>query len=678
MTAQNAAYYAYEPQPNVNPNYPVFAREAITAAYNDGVDFSEFAVSGNQIEGVYCIYAGYDKSVGASNSIWAHAQLSFNWSYGGFLFKRYAASSELRSTAGSNIANIGTCCHEYGHVLGAYDYYDTDGTANGEYDGTGYWDLQASGSHNDSGKKPATPNPRSKVYTYGWANAIELSTPQRCTIPVSRIYDNAYYRINTPAANQYFIIENKERKGFDESTPGANLLIYKCTDVYETSTPYYRNTTSWQRFYPVSANAPVAVPEAGSDKQKQYGNINSSSCTWPTSTKTSFTNTTTPAMITWDGTSVNKPITNIVVHDDYITFDFIGGGTKSNFHVFLPAYYGCIVTPQSGSTSPVNSGGSFSFKIDLLPSHIQSNLVVKANNETLLPFGNTYTIYNIQADQVVKIEGVKFNNFPITANKNGNGTITPEGEVPVNQGASQLFEIRPDNGYSISKVIVDDADEGAVKSYTFVNVQEPHAITAIFKKGDLYTINTSKNNLSFETFANVPSESIEVTVSSPNVIANITVSAPERFQVSANNGQSWQQGFLIQPNKLPFPFLIRFAPPWGMENVGTFDTILTLKSTDAYAEIKIKGVSLLGINDYADENAITIYPNPTTGKLNIVSDELRIENIEIFDVYGRKVFEQKAESRKQNEIDITNLSTGIYMVTIHTDKGVVNKKVIKE
>jgi len=679
-TPQDVSFYTYESSPGVNPNYSQFAKDAIKAALDDGADFSKFTVTGNQIESVYCIYAGYDESNGGTNCIWAHAQLYFNHNAGGFLFKRYAASSELRNTSGSVISNIGTYCHEYGHVLGALDYYDINYTTGGAYDGTGDWDLQAGGSSNDNSRSPAHPNPRSKVYTYGWATAIELNTAQRCTIPVARIYENAYFRISTSTSlpySQYFILENKKRSGFDSGLPGENLLIYRCTDYYETSTPYPGNTTSYQRFYPIAANAKVKVPEAGTNKQSQYGSINSYNCTWPTSTQTAFTDSSIPGMVTWDGSNVGKPITNIVVHDDFITFDFMGGGNKTKFNVFLPSYYGCKIIPESGSSSPVNAGGFFSFKIELLPTHNKSVLEVSANNEKLVPFGDTYTIANIQDDIIVKISGVKFNTNAITTQSGENGKITPGGVVQVNVGGLQAFEIKADNGYSIENVEVDGDDQGKITSYTFYNVVEPHTISASFVKGTLYTINTSIEELTFETIQNNPTEGVKVKVSSPNIIADVSIAAPNRFQVSVDN-KNWYQAFKIIKKDIPKDIWIRFFPSAGMENVGIFDTVLTLKSTDAYAEIKLKGISL-GIDDNTIDNAITIYPNPTTGKLRIETSELRIDKIDIYDIFGKIVISNyQVTASSHQELDITNLGSGVYMMAILTDKGIVHKKVVKE
>ena len=72
--------------------------------------------------------------------------------------------------------------------------------------------------------------------------------------------------------------------------------------------------------------------------------------------------------------------------------------------------------------------------------------------------------------------------------------------------------------------------------------------------------------------------------------------------------------------------------------------------------------------------SIQIAPNPTTGELTINNEQLIIKSIEILDVYGKK---QKAESRKQNVIDISKLQTGIYFVRITTENGIITKKIIK-
>jgi len=70
--------------------------------------------------------------------------------------------------------------------------------------------------------------------------------------------------------------------------------------------------------------------------------------------------------------------------------------------------------------------------------------------------------------------------FTITASAGANGTITPSGDVTVNQGTDQAFTITPDSGYKVADVTVDGASIGAVTSYTFSNVATNHTIEATF------------------------------------------------------------------------------------------------------------------------------------------------------------------------------------------------------
>jgi hypothetical protein len=82
---------------------------------------------------------------------------------------------------------------------------------------------------------------------------------------------------------------------------------------------------------------------------------------------------------------------------------------------------------------------------------------------------------------------------------------------------------------------------------------------------------------------------------------------------------------------------------------------------------------------------ILIFPNPTTGELRITSYELRITDVEIYDVLGRKVGKKFSSNllegwQPQDDgvvLDISNLNSGIYFLRIETKKGTVMKKIIK-
>ena len=72
--------------------------------------------------------------------------------------------------------------------------------------------------------------------------------------------------------------------------------------------------------------------------------------------------------------------------------------------------------------------------------------------------------------------------YTIAATTGEGGSITPNGDVSVKEGASQTFAVAADNGYEIADVRVDGSSVGAVESYTFSDVKANHTISASFSK----------------------------------------------------------------------------------------------------------------------------------------------------------------------------------------------------
>ncbi len=76
--------------------------------------------------------------------------------------------------------------------------------------------------------------------------------------------------------------------------------------------------------------------------------------------------------------------------------------------------------------------------------------------------------------------------YTITASAGPGGSISPSGSVVVNYGASQTFTITPDEGYMISKIIVDGkavyVPHTYKAMYTFKDVKSNHTIRAEFVK----------------------------------------------------------------------------------------------------------------------------------------------------------------------------------------------------
>jgi hypothetical protein len=81
-------------------------------------------------------------------------------------------------------------------------------------------------------------------------------------------------------------------------------------------------------------------------------------------------------------------------------------------------------------------------------------------------------------------------------------------------------------------------------------------------------------------------------------------------------------------------------------------------------------------NSVADEMplSIKIYPNPTENNLSIISTELQIVNISIYDIVGATKLIQYSDFQN---IDLINLPKGTYVLQIQTSKQVFHSKFTK-
>jgi hypothetical protein len=87
-------------------------------------------------------------------------------------------------------------------------------------------------------------------------------------------------------------------------------------------------------------------------------------------------------------------------------------------------------------------------------------------------------------------------------------------------------------------------------------------------------------------------------------------------------------------------------------------------------------VADVGIKNIDNVEEVIIYPNPTTNDLIIEGKDLN--KIEILDITGKLVFSNHLISISSNQnIDISNLKSGIYFIKVITTQGEIVKKVVK-
>lgn len=322
--SQNMAYYGGNNASDSDSNPRALVREAVKLADPD-VDYADYDNDNDgSVDAVYVIYAGYgEEAGGGADAIWAHA-----WSLypaetlDGKQISRYSCSAELRGNSGTNLTRIGVICHEFGHVLGAPDYYDTNYAEGGQFPGTGQWDMMAGGSWNNNGATPAHHNGFTKTVIYEWAPIIELETPGTITLHNAVENTNSFYKISTNTPNEYFLLENRVKHKFDAYIPGSGMIIYHVhSNVFGMGNSI--NATHPQGMYPVAQNATMDP----TDNSASYGSINTASCAWTGTGKTEFSDYSIPSSKSWAGEYTEKPITNIEQDPTTkdITFDFMSG-----------------------------------------------------------------------------------------------------------------------------------------------------------------------------------------------------------------------------------------------------------------------------------------------------------------------------------------------------------------
>ncbi len=266
-------------------NAQQMAHDAVVLADAD-IDFRQFDNDGPDqipnsgdddgfVDALFVVHAGAaSEETASTDDIHSHKwTLETPYSTGDIGFggairvNAYTSEAELWAglaphTAANQIMSVGTFCHEFGHVLGLPDMYDTrdDPEAN---EGMGEWDLMGSGNFchapgESLGTAPSHFSAWSKIQL-GWvAPNAPLTDQIGASIPPVES-GGPIYRLwtNGDIGTEYFLAENRQPVGFDvgltrnsteqsgliahglviyhvdESAPDNNVYAHKKLDVVE-------------------------------------------------------------------------------------------------------------------------------------------------------------------------------------------------------------------------------------------------------------------------------------------------------------------------------------------------------------------------------------------------------------------------------------------------------------
>lgn len=216
-----------------------FVREACTLA-DPLVDFSQY--DHNQdgyIDNIYFFYAGKGEAdSGDGNAIWPHSAYYSDMAkdaglsetslkLDGIEVGNYTCSNEINGTLITpQPAGIGTFVHEFGHVLGLADHYDVN------YGMTTFapdsFDTMAQASYNNNGNTPAAFSAYERA-CLGWLDLTVLKNGVDSLNVLPDLNDsNKAYVVPVGGTNdeEYFIMENRQKKGWDAFIPGHGMLLW--------------------------------------------------------------------------------------------------------------------------------------------------------------------------------------------------------------------------------------------------------------------------------------------------------------------------------------------------------------------------------------------------------------------------------------------------------------------
>ena len=241
--SHTSSYYGKNDGANIDTKVGYMIQEGCDAAVADGFNFNDYDWDGDgYADQVFVLYAGLgEASGGDAKTVWPHEyQIRYTCvgkvlnytAEGKGKVDTYACANEMERVINNatgtytnelKLAGIGTICHEFSHCLGFADMYDT--SSNGGNYGMGFYDVMSAGSYNGGGFTPCNYTAYERIYA-GWTEPIVLDEPATIkAMQSSEDYGRPFILYNDKHPDEFYTLENRQKKGWDAELYGSGLMI---------------------------------------------------------------------------------------------------------------------------------------------------------------------------------------------------------------------------------------------------------------------------------------------------------------------------------------------------------------------------------------------------------------------------------------------------------------------
>lgn len=184
----------------------------------DGLLAREGKAALDGFDGILLVCAGgVTGKVAPGNLYWPHA-------YPAYPYQNRRWPLAICPEGGAEMLSVGLVCHEFGHLLGLPDLCEDVPVADFSHLGT--WCLM---SHCAIQPVPVHLNAWCKE-ALGWLKpaVIDPTVPQDLVLsPIEGSARECFKVLVRPDGSEYFLLENRRRKGFDAALPGEGLLVWR-------------------------------------------------------------------------------------------------------------------------------------------------------------------------------------------------------------------------------------------------------------------------------------------------------------------------------------------------------------------------------------------------------------------------------------------------------------------